>query len=54
MIHLPRSAADILAERLYKAGCRHAFGMPGGEVLSIIDVTPVPHNGVRPKKARRV
>jgi len=37
MIHLPRRAADILAERLYKAGCRHAFGMPGGEVLTIID-----------------
>ena len=23
--------------RLYEAGCRHAFGMPGGEVLTIID-----------------
>lgn len=32
-----RRAADLLAERLYQAGCRHAFGMPGGEVLTIID-----------------
>ncbi|MEO1140166.1 MAG: thiamine pyrophosphate-binding protein [Pseudomonadota bacterium] len=30
-------AADLLARRLYKAGCRHAFGMPGGEVLTIVD-----------------
>lgn len=30
-------AADILAQRLYAAGCRHAFGMPGGEVLTLID-----------------
>ncbi|MBL4750226.1 MAG: thiamine pyrophosphate-binding protein, partial [Amylibacter sp.] len=33
----PRRAADFLAERLYQAGCRHAFGMPGGEVLTLID-----------------
>lgn len=30
-------AADILARRLYAAGCRTAFGMPGGEVLTLID-----------------
>jgi len=30
-------AADVVAQRLYEAGCRHAFGMPGGEVLTIID-----------------
>lgn len=30
-------AADILARRLYDAGCRHAFGMPGGEVLTMVD-----------------
>ncbi len=30
-------AADILAQRLYAAGCRHAFGMPGGEVLTFVD-----------------
>ena len=30
-------AADILARRLYEAGCRHAFGMPGGEVLTLVD-----------------
>lgn len=33
----PLRAADILAQRLYQAGCRHAFGMPGGEVLTIVD-----------------
>ncbi len=30
-------AADLVAQRLYEAGCRHAFGMPGGEVLTLID-----------------
>lgn len=30
-------AADAVARRLYEAGCRHAFGMPGGEVLTIVD-----------------
>ena len=30
-------AADALARRLYDAGCRFAFGMPGGEVLTLVD-----------------
>ncbi len=30
-------AADVLAARLYEAGCRFAFGMPGGEVLTLVD-----------------
>ena len=30
-------AADAVARRLYEAGCRYAFGMPGGEVLTIVD-----------------
>ena len=30
-------AADALARRLYAAGCRRALGMPGGEVLTLID-----------------
>lgn len=34
---IPLSAADVLARRLYAAGCRHAFGMPGGEVLTLVD-----------------
>ncbi|MCR9085590.1 MAG: thiamine pyrophosphate-binding protein [Rhodobacteraceae bacterium] len=29
--------ADVLARRLFDAGCRYAFGMPGGEVLTLID-----------------
>lgn len=30
-------AADVLAARLYQAGCRHAFGVPGGEILTVVD-----------------
>lgn len=30
-------AADVVAKRLYAAGCRWAFGMPGGEVLTLMD-----------------
>lgn len=30
-------AADALARRLYAEGCRYAFGMPGGEVLTLVD-----------------
>ena len=30
-------AADLIARRLYEAGCRHAFGIPGGEVLTLMD-----------------
>lgn len=30
-------AADRLARRLAEAGCRFAFGIPGGEVLTLID-----------------
>ncbi|MEM6618406.1 MAG: thiamine pyrophosphate-binding protein [Pseudomonadota bacterium] len=32
-----KRAADAVAERLFAAGCRHAFGMPGGEVLTLVD-----------------
>jgi len=31
------SGADIIGERLARQGCRVAFGMPGGEVLGLID-----------------
>lgn len=31
------TAAQILARRLYNAGCRFAFGIPGGEVLTVMD-----------------
>jgi acetolactate synthase-1/2/3 large subunit len=30
-------AADALARRLHAEGCRYAFGMPGGEVLTLVD-----------------
>ena len=31
-----------------------SFGNQGFNILSIKDVTPIPHNGPRPKKVRRV
>ncbi len=31
------NAADVIARRLDAAGCRFAFGIPGGEVLTLID-----------------
>jgi len=31
-----------------------SFANQGFEILSISDVTPIPHNGPRPKKVRRV
>ncbi len=30
------TTADLLAQALYKIGCRQAFGMPGGEVLRLL------------------
>jgi acetolactate synthase-1/2/3 large subunit len=30
-------AADVIAQRLAEAGIRHAFGIPGGEILTLID-----------------
>ncbi|MET1413376.1 thiamine pyrophosphate-binding protein [Roseibium sp. HPY-6] len=30
------TGADIIAGKLYAAGCRHAFGIPGGEVLALM------------------
>ena len=32
-----QSAAEIIAARLAEAGCRYAFGIPGGEVLALMD-----------------
>jgi len=32
-----QSASEVIAERLHQAGCRHAFGIPGGEVLALMD-----------------
>ncbi len=31
------TVADVVARRLAEAGCRHAFGVPGGEVVHLID-----------------
>ncbi|WP_428544851.1 thiamine pyrophosphate-binding protein [Profundibacter sp.] len=35
------NAAQIIANGLAGAGCRHAFGMPGGEVLALLDALRV-------------
>lgn len=32
------NAAQLIARWLYEAGVRHAFGIPGGEVLSLIEM----------------
>ena len=34
---MTQRAADLLARRLHAAGCRRAYGMPGGEVLTLVD-----------------
>jgi len=34
---MTRSAAEAIADGLAAAGCAHAFGMPGGEVLVLLD-----------------
>ena len=31
------TSADLVARRLYRAGCRFAFGIPGGEVITMMD-----------------
>lgn len=31
------TTAEIIAARLHDAGCRHAFGIPGGEVLALME-----------------
>ena len=31
------TGARLIAERLHRAGIRHAFGIPGGEVLALVD-----------------
>ena len=31
------TGAAVIAARLHRAGCRFAFGIPGGEVLSLVD-----------------
>ncbi|MGB0697309.1 MAG: thiamine pyrophosphate-binding protein [Rhodospirillaceae bacterium] len=31
------TAVDLIAGRLARAGCRHAFGIPGGEVIHMMD-----------------
>jgi acetolactate synthase-1/2/3 large subunit len=33
----PKTSAQIIARHLANMGCKHAFGMPGGEVLVLLD-----------------
>ena len=37
MTDVPTRVADLIAARLYEAGCRNAYGIPGGEVLTLVD-----------------
>ena len=30
------NSSEIIGKRLYQAGCRRAFGIPGGEVLDLM------------------
>ena len=39
------TAAEAIAGRLYEAGSRHAFGIPGGEVLALMDA--LEHSGIK-------
>lgn len=34
---MSNTAARLIARRLYQAGCRHVFGIPGGEVLVMLE-----------------
>ena len=31
------TGAQIIAQKLKQSGCKRAFGIPGGEVLAILD-----------------
>jgi Thiamine pyrophosphate-requiring enzymes [acetolactate synthase, pyruvate dehydrogenase (cytochrome), glyoxylate carboligase, phosphonopyruvate decarboxylase] len=31
------NSAEIIGKRLYQEGCRRAFGIPGGEVLDLME-----------------
>ena len=37
MSDIETRVADLIATRLYEAGCRTAYGIPGGEVLTLVD-----------------
>ena len=47
-------AAQDCAKVAYDLGLRKVKAGAGIEVTEIIDVTPLPHNGCRPPKRRRV
>ncbi len=50
-------AAEDCAKVAFDLGLRkvkRAIHGPGIEVTEIVDVTPLPHNGCRPPKRRRV
>ena len=47
-------AAQTAAETAARAAMEHGLKAVGLEVTMIKDVTPIPHNGCRPPKRRRV
>ena len=42
------TAATAIAKGLADAGCRHAFGMPGGEVLTLLDALETHGSSIHP------
>ena len=54
------NAADVIAARLHAAGVRSAFGIPGGEVLTlmigneirVVEVTSLPDRRASPALAK--
>ena len=51
---LPRELNALLDDPTLRGQAIRSLAATGLEVAGIQDVTPVPHNGVRPKKRRRV
>ena len=47
-------AAQVAADDAGKKAAEHGVRTLEVEITSIRDVTPIPHNGVRPSKRRRV
>src|SRR5213083_1998707 len=47
-------AAQVAAESAGRAAAVRALNALGLKIVSIADVTPVPHNGCRPPKRRRM
>ena len=54
MIGLKEASVIIRGVGAGRESVLRAFSGKGIQIRSILDATPIPHNGPRPKKARRV